>query len=136
MVDLNLSWKTLPYSQKSTGIQYHVSCLVDPSEYDATKQEFEPNGAHCFNIKDVNIGASKAILYDLNALKYCLEYIKKNNIDKPVIYVLACRIGPFIGISYKHKIEDLGGRLFVNPDGHEWKRAKWSVPVRKYWKIF
>lgn len=126
--------ENLTYSQKSTGIQYHVSCLVDPSEYDATKQEFEHNGAHCFNIKDVNIGASKAILYDLNALKYCLEYIKKNNIDKPVIYVLACRIGPFIGY-YKHKIEDLGGRLFVNPDGHEWKRAKWSVPVRKYWKI-
>lgn len=126
--------ENLTYSQKSTGIQYHVSCLVDPSEYDSTKQEFEHNGAHCFNIKDVNIGASKAILYDLNALKYCLEYIKKNNIDKPVIYVLACRIGPFIGY-YKHKIEDLGGRLFVNPDGHEWKRAKWSVPVRKYWKI-
>ena len=23
----------------------------------------------------------------------------------------------------------------VNPDGHEWLRAKWSLPVRKYWKI-
>lgn len=23
----------------------------------------------------------------------------------------------------------------MNPDGHEWKRAKWSLPVRKYWKI-
>ena len=22
----------------------------------------------------------------------------------------------------------------VNPDGHEWLRAKWSLPVRKYWK--
>jgi len=126
--------ENLTYSQKSSSIQYHVSCLVDPSEYDTTKREFEHNGAHCFNIKDLNIGASKAILYDLNALKYCLEYIKKNNIDKPIIYVLACRIGPFIGY-YKNKIESLGGRLFVNPDGHEWKRAKWSVPVRKYWKI-
>ena len=25
--------------------------------------------------------------------------------------------------------------MYVNPDGHEWKRAKWSLPVRKYWKI-
>ena len=23
----------------------------------------------------------------------------------------------------------------VNPDGHEWLRAKWSLPVRKYWKF-
>lgn len=126
--------ENLTYYQKSSNIQYHVSCLVDPSEYDSTNQEFDHNGAHCFNIKDLNVGSSKAIFYDLNALKYCLTYIKKNNIDKPLIYVLACRIGPFIGY-YKRKIEDLGGQLLVNPDGHEWKRAKWSVPVRKYWKI-
>ena len=25
--------------------------------------------------------------------------------------------------------------MYVNPDGHEWMRAKWSLPVRKYWKI-
>jgi rhamnosyltransferase len=29
----------------------------------------------------------------------------------------------------------LGGVVYVNPDGHEWLRAKWSAPVRKYWKI-
>lgn len=23
----------------------------------------------------------------------------------------------------------------MNPDGHEWMRAKWSVPIRKYWKL-
>lgn len=23
----------------------------------------------------------------------------------------------------------------MNPDGHEWMRAKWSAPIRKYWKI-
>jgi len=23
----------------------------------------------------------------------------------------------------------------VNPDGHEWLRAKWSAPVRAYWKL-
>ena len=24
--------------------------------------------------------------------------------------------------------------MFLNPDGHEWKRKKWSKPVRWYWK--
>ena len=47
---------------------------------------------------------------------------------------MACRIGPFSGYFYR-KIHKLGGRVFVNPDGHEWMRAKWSAPVRKYWKL-
>lgn len=24
--------------------------------------------------------------------------------------------------------------MYVNPDGHEWMRAKWSKPIRWYWK--
>ena len=32
------------------------------------------------------------------------------------------------------KIHEVGGIVVVNPDGHEWLRAKWSLPVRKYWK--
>ena len=35
---------------------------------------------------------------------------------------------------YVKEIHKLGGKVFVNPDGHEWMRAKWSAPVRKYWK--
>lgn len=29
----------------------------------------------------------------------------------------------------------MGITLYINPDGHEWLRAKWSKPVKKYWKI-
>ena len=36
---------------------------------------------------------------------------------------------------YVRKIHKLGGKVYVNPDGHEWLRAKWPAPVRKYWKI-
>ena len=50
-----------------------------------------------------------------------------------MIYVLACRIGPFFKGLVK-KAHKLNAKVFVNPDGHEWKRAKWSGPVRKYWK--
>jgi rhamnosyltransferase len=35
---------------------------------------------------------------------------------------------------YVRQIHALGGKYFINPDGHEWKRAKWSKPVREYWK--
>lgn len=119
---------------KDKSIQYHVSRILDDSEYDENNTEYEYNGAHCFDIKQRMGGPQKAIFYDVDAIKYSIDYIKKYNLKEPVIYVLACRIGPFIG-KFKREIHELGGRLYVNPDGHEWKRAKWSAPVRKYWKI-
>ena len=119
---------------KDESIQYHVSRILDDSEYDENNTEYEYNGAHCFDIKQRMGGPQKAIFYDVDAIKYSIDYIKKYNLKEPVIYVLACRIGPFIG-KFKRQIHELGGQLYVNPDGHEWKRAKWSAPVRKYWKI-
>ena len=50
------------------------------------------------------------------------------------MYILACRIGPFMS-HFTNKIHKLGGVVYVNPDGHEWLRAKWPAPVRAYWKI-
>lgn len=114
--------------KQNENIKYSVSCLSD--NYD----EFEYNGARCFNIKVPNIGAAKAVYYDILAVKESIKYIEKNCIENPIIYVLACRIGPFIGY-YKRKLKKLGGTLFVNPDGHEWKRAKWNKAIRQYWKI-
>lgn len=118
----------LTEKQENKDIKYHVSCLAD------NKNEFEHNGARCFNIKVPNIGPAKAVYYDVVALKECINYIEKNNIKDAYIYILACRIGPFIG-KYKRKIKELGINLLVNPDGHEWKRAKWNAAIRQYWKI-
>ena len=118
----------LTEQQKSKEIKYHVSCLAQDSK------EFEHNGARCFNINVPNIGAAKAVYYDIFALRECIRYIKENKIENPIVYILACRIGPFVG-RYKKQLKKLGGTLFVNPDGHEWKRGKWNVAIRKYWKI-
>lgn len=113
----------------SGAIQYHVACIGNEAS------EFEYHSARCFQIKVPNIGPAKAIYYDVVALGQCIAYCKQHaDIKNPIIYILACRIGPFLGY-YKRQIEKLGGQLFVNPDGHEWKRAKWGAPVRKYWKI-
>lgn len=121
----------LTENQVSSEIEYHVACAVDSAD---ELGEFEYNGAHCFNVLRRPVGAAKAIFYDLDALKYCTEHIERNRIEHPVVYVLACRIGPFF-VRYVRKIHALGGKVFVNPDGHEWKRAKWSAPVRRYWKV-
>jgi rhamnosyltransferase len=42
-------------------------------------------------------------------------------------------VGPFAGY-FQRKLHRLGARVYLNPDGHEWKRAKWSKPIRWYWK--
>ncbi|MGC4018000.1 MAG: DUF1972 domain-containing protein [Muricomes sp.] len=118
--------------QKSNNIKYQVACLKSSKEYE--QKTFQHNGAECFNIKQMNIGPAKAIAYDVQAMQYCLHYIKKHKIEQPVIYVLACRIGPFFGY-FRKQVEQLDGKLYINPDGHEWKRDKWSWPVKKYWKI-
>ena len=114
--------------QKSKEIKYHVACMAKDTV------EFEYNEARCFNINVPDIGAAKAIYYDVVAINDCLSYIKKNNIEKPIIYILACRIGPFMG-HFKNEIGKLNGLVYVNPDGHEWKRDKWNWGIKKYWKL-
>lgn len=117
--------------KESQDIRYYVACRRDLSENKA--DTFEYNDATCFNVDVPDVGPAKAILYDVNAFKWTMKYIKKNNIQNAIVYVLACRMGPFIK-HFKNQLQQYNGTLFVNPDGHEWLRAKWSVPVRKYWK--
>lgn len=136
--------KLTEYHQNNNKIKYHVACKANGSGcMDETKvdgvtrisgQEFTYHNAHCFKIHIPNIGPAQAIYYDVAALSYCCKYIKRHNIQHPIIYIMACRIGPFAGHFYR-EIHKLGGKVYLNPDGHEWMRAKWSAPIRKYWKI-
>ncbi|MDK0774449.1 glycosyltransferase family 1 protein [Clostridium perfringens] len=120
--------KLTEYHQNEKTLKYHVACK-------STKNgEFEYRSARCFNIKVPNIGSAQAIYYYIMALKNCCKYIKDNNIKNSIVYILACRIGPFMSHFVK-KIHKLGGVVYINPDGHEWKRAKWSKPVREYWRM-
>ena len=121
--------------QQDKDIQYYVACMRENSAKSGiTEDVFEHNGAICYNVDVPNIGPARAIAYDIIAINRAIEIAKENKDEAPIFYILACRIGPFIhGI--KKKIQAIGGTLLVNPDGHEWLRAKWSLPVRKYWKI-
>lgn len=120
--------KLTEYHQDHPDLKYHVACK-DVKAFDE-----EYHNARCFHIKVPNIGPAQAIYYDVAALAACCKYIAQNKVEKPIVYILACRIGPFMA-HFTRKIHKLGGVVFVNPDGHEWLRAKWPAPVRKYWKI-
>ncbi|MCB2306820.1 DUF1972 domain-containing protein [Clostridium estertheticum] len=114
--------------KKRQDIMYHVACL------NVKEEQFYYNKARCFNVNVKDIGSAKAVLYDLQALSTSIKYIKEKKLSNSIVLILACRIGPFISF-YKKQLKDLGIKLYINPDGHEWKRSKWSIPVRNYWKF-
>lgn len=119
--------KLTEYHQNEPQLKYHVACKAEEDG------SFEYHNADCFKVKVPSIGPAQAIYYDVVALRRVVHHIRENNIEHPIVYVLACRIGPFCK-HFEDEIHALGGKLYVNPDGHEWMRAKWSAPVRKYWK--
>ncbi|MCR5770840.1 MAG: DUF1972 domain-containing protein [Butyrivibrio sp.] len=130
--------KLTEYHQNNANIKYHIACKANGDgvspELNAMPLRFKYHNADCFKVQVPEVGSAQAIIYDCRALEYCIKHIAENNIENPIVYVLACRIGPFFS-HYVNEIHRLGGKVFVNPDGHEWMRAKWSKPVREYWRI-
>lgn len=153
--------KLTEYHQNNQNIKYHVACkangdgcmdegtltgvtdkkMVVGKDGKQKCVEFTYHNAHCFKIDiPTKLGPAQAIYYDVAALKKCCEIIKEHQssnpgeMEHPIVYIMACRIGPFMK-HYYQEIHKLGGKVYLNPDGHEWMRAKWSAPIRKYWKI-
>lgn len=108
-------------------INYHVACTSNSND------DFTYNDAHCFNMNITKKGSSKALFADIEALKYIINYVKKNNINDFIVLILACRIG-IVYKRYVKQIHALGGKILLNPDGHEWQRSKWNHFIKMYWK--
>lgn len=137
--------KLTEYHQNNPKIKYHVACKangdgsMDPYKTEGAKiindHEFIYHNAHCFRVKiPEKIGPAQAIYYDVASLHVSCEIIKRDKIPHPIVYIMACRIGPFMEHYYR-EIHKLGGKVYLNPDGHEFLRAKWPRPIQKYWKI-
>lgn len=120
--------KLTQYHENHPHLRYHVACK------DTVNKEETYHNARCFHLKVPSIGPAQAIYYDVAALRHCCRYIREKNIPNAIVYILACRIGPFMK-PFVRKLHKLGAKVLVNPDGHEWLRAKWPAPVRAYWKI-
>lgn len=133
--------KLTEYHQSNQNIKYHVACKANGQgakvpEGVVVKADgtYTYHNAECFQINiPERLGSAQAIYYDCKALEESIQIIKKEKIANPIVYVMACRIGLFFS-RYVNQIHKLGGRVFLNPDGHEWKRAKWNKFIRWYWK--
>ncbi|ETS88842.1 glycosyltransferase family 1 protein [Streptococcus salivarius] len=116
-------------NQVSSQVKYHVACLSDQKAY----EHFEYKGVDCFTIKAPKLGPARVIAYDMMAINYALKIIHEENIEEPIFYVLGNTIGAFVA-PFATKIHKIGGKFYINPDGLEWKRAKWPKPVQAYLK--
>lgn len=136
--------KLIEYHETNQHIRYHVVCKANgdgcgdenllPGVVHTSPNEFEIHGAHCVKLPVPEVGPAQAIIYDCKAVRWCIDYIREHEIRHPIVYILACRIGPFMH-RYAQQIHTLGGHVYLNPDGHEWMRSKWPLPVRRYWRI-
>lgn len=115
--------------RQSDDLIYHVACLSD----EETGRHTKYMEADCFTVNPPKLGPARVIAYDMQAINYALKLIKQRKIEKPIFYILGNTIGAFIA-PFARKIHKLSGQLFVNPDGLEWKRSKWSKPVQAYLK--
>lgn len=118
--------------ENDPSIKYHVACKANGDGYmdesklpnikvtkknaDGSVAEFTYKNAHVFKIPCPNIGPAVAIYYDRAAVKYSIEYCKEKGIEKPIFYILTCRIGLFIDGLVK-QIKAIGGMYYLNPDG-------------------
>ena len=132
--------KLTEYHQNNKNIKYHVAVKKNgqgakvPDGAELKVGGYNYHNADCFEIKIPEwLKSAQAIYYDCAALGRSIEIIKKEKIKHPIVYIMTCRIGPFFP-HYAKEIKKLGGKVYLNPDGHEWMRAKWSKPVRAYWK--
>jgi rhamnosyltransferase len=115
-------------------IAYHVAARRGNSDLDRGRDRFDYHGVDCFVVDIPRLGPAAAIYYDLMAIRRALQICRTELPGvKPVFYILGNTIGGFIApvVAAIHRI---GGQVYVNPDGLEWRRAKWPAPVRSYFR--
>ncbi|MBB5636587.1 glycosyltransferase involved in cell wall biosynthesis [Pedobacter cryoconitis] len=98
------------------------SFIVYTSSHDAVKGLKEYNGAQ-LKIVPLKANGMQSVLYDIVSLIHAaFKY--------DVLIVLGtsgCIFLPFIRLA--------GKKIILNPDGAEWKRGKWSKPIKWFLKV-
>lgn len=119
--------ENLTARRQNESIQYHISCMNNQEKH------FVYNHADCFNVKLPMKGAPGRILHVSRVLSKIEKWRNANKEEKAVVYILGCRIGPLL-IPHARKLHKMNVKIFVNPDGLEWKRDKWNALEKQFLK--
>lgn len=110
---------------------FHVGMFTD----DSNLKSFHPSSnVYVDPIYVKSTGSIKMFIYSVKSFKYYLKYIEDNNISDAYIYVLGLKLFNYLGLM-KRKIKKLGIKIVINPDGLEWMRSKWSLPIKKFFLV-
>ena len=110
---------------------FHVGMFTD----DSNLKSFHPSSnVYVDPIYVKSTGSIKMFIYSVKSFKYYLKYIEDNNISGAYIYVLGLKLFNYLGLM-KRKIKKLGIKIVINPDGLEWMRSKWSLPIKKFFLV-
>lgn len=117
------------YNDKNT--IFHVSMYTD----DETLKEKKINdNIFVTPICVKNKGSIKMFIYSVKAYKHYLKEIKNKNLKNCYIYVLGLKLFNYLWLKEKYT-KKLGIKVFVNPDGLEWMRSKWSYPIKRFFLL-
>lgn len=113
-------------------IKFHVTEVTNEKSED--KEVYKEKNTSCIKIYTKRIGFITMFIYTIRALKYLKKYIKDKALKNVTVYVLGCKVGPFYK-SLVRPLKKLGAKIYLNPDGLEWKRDKWSWWIKICFKI-
>ena len=92
------------------------------------------NGVTCPQIYVPKQGSMTMMTFAFKATLYFMKYIKKEKLENVILYTLGYRVGPLFTFIHR-KLTKMGVKIVINPDGIEWKRAKWNFLVKMYLKF-
>ncbi len=117
------------YDDKNT--KFYISMYTDD---ESLKEYSVSDNITVTPIYVKNRGSIKMFIYSLKAYKYYLKFIGDNRLKNSYIYVLGLKLFNYLWL--KEKVaKKLGTKVFVNPDGLEWMRSKWSYPIKKFFLL-
>lgn len=114
-------------SGRKADIEYIVTGMAKEDE------RYDYKGARCIQFATGESAMSR-MFHTFKALRFVKKDASGDKSPK-VVYILGCRAGiflPFFRLAFKRR----GVKVFVNPDGAEWKRAKWNALAKLVVLIF
>lgn len=135
------------YTKPYGGWESYIKNLIDNWEDESFKftiyemsndkkeEQFIVNqNVTCKRVYVRKTGNFTMLFYSIRALKEAIANVKQKHQKESVFLVLGVRIGPIFRI-YKKRLEKMGIKVIINPDGLEWKRGKWNFLIKKYLKF-
>lgn len=110
-------------SHQVADIDYVVTGMGEKDE------TYDYKGAHCVQFK-TGSSVTARMLHTISALRYVLKDARATKDTHKILYILGCRAGIFLPV-FRPLLKRAGVTILANPDGAEWKRAKWNFIAKQ-----